>query len=249
MTNHSETFPDLSPREAERLDRTLALLPNDVSNGLEIGFYDFRVSRRLLETMDLVSIDLPRPIQAHKEFKLAFADVQQLPFRDGAFDIVICTEVLEHLPDSVLFRGIRELQRVSRKYVLVSVPYRQRVWNELFKCTNCGYVGHSMGHLRYIDEQDFPAMFDVATVETVQFIGRCDGYAPDWLYAIGNRLGNTWQDYCFGQCPRCGKADTTVAPNPLGFVLQRITWRVQRAVKSRPAWMLLLFKVASTSVD
>ncbi len=52
---------------------------------------------------------------------LSLADARHLPFPDDSFDLVLCLEVLEHLPDSAL--GLRELLRVSRDYVLVSVPH------------------------------------------------------------------------------------------------------------------------------
>lgn len=52
---------------------------------------------------------------------LAQADIHHLPFPDASFDLVYSLEVLEHLPDSAL--GLRELARVSRQYVLVSVPH------------------------------------------------------------------------------------------------------------------------------
>jgi 2-polyprenyl-3-methyl-5-hydroxy-6-metoxy-1,4-benzoquinol methylase len=40
------------------------------------------------------------------------ADVQQLPFEDGHFDLVISLETLEHVPDPA--RGLSELVRVTR---------------------------------------------------------------------------------------------------------------------------------------
>jgi SAM-dependent methyltransferase len=52
---------------------------------------------------------------------LNLADIHHLPFPDNSFDLVYCLEVLEHLPDSSL--GLRELARVSREYVLLSVPH------------------------------------------------------------------------------------------------------------------------------
>lgn len=42
------------------------------------------------------------------------------PIADGDFDVVICTEVLEHLNE--LHRAFSELLRISRRYVLISVP-------------------------------------------------------------------------------------------------------------------------------
>lgn len=48
------------------------------------------------------------------------ASIYALPFAQSSFDMVICSEVLEHLdnPDN----AIAEIMRVSKKYVLVSVP-------------------------------------------------------------------------------------------------------------------------------
>jgi SAM-dependent methyltransferase len=40
-------------------------------------------------------------------------DIQQLPFADNAFDFVICSHVLEHVPDPAA--AISELQRVGRR--------------------------------------------------------------------------------------------------------------------------------------
>jgi len=41
---------------------------------------------------------------------LAAADIQSLPFPDGAFDLAVVNEVLEHVPDDL--RGLREVHRI-----------------------------------------------------------------------------------------------------------------------------------------
>ena len=48
-------------------------------------------------------------------------DVQQLSFEDNAFDIVLCQQVLEHVPNPV--KAIRELQRVAANQLIITVPY------------------------------------------------------------------------------------------------------------------------------
>ena len=48
-------------------------------------------------------------------------DLHHLPFPDNSFPLVMSLEVLEHLPDSQA--GLRELARVSSRYVLLSVPH------------------------------------------------------------------------------------------------------------------------------
>jgi SAM-dependent methyltransferase len=51
------------------------------------------------------------------------ADITQLPLADGSFDLVLCSHVLEHVPDDA--RAIAELFRVLRPggTALVQVPY------------------------------------------------------------------------------------------------------------------------------
>jgi len=53
---------------------------------------------------------------------LARSNITSLPFKDSSFDKVICSEVLEHVPDDV--QGIRELVRVLKDdgKLAVSVP-------------------------------------------------------------------------------------------------------------------------------
>jgi ubiquinone/menaquinone biosynthesis C-methylase UbiE len=49
------------------------------------------------------------------------ADVQDLPYEDNEFDVVLCQQVLEHVLDPV--KAIGELQRVAGKRLIISVPY------------------------------------------------------------------------------------------------------------------------------
>lgn len=64
---------------------------------------------------------------AVKEARLRFPtmrycvlDATRLPFPDESMDAVFSLEVLEHLPDPGA--AVREIMRVSRRYVLLSVP-------------------------------------------------------------------------------------------------------------------------------
>jgi SAM-dependent methyltransferase len=48
--------------------------------------------------------------------------VTDLPLGDGAFDVALCAQVLEHLPWADVPRALRELARVSRTGVVLTVP-------------------------------------------------------------------------------------------------------------------------------
>lgn len=89
--------------------------------------FTMREVRKSGEKVAMVGVDFSPTALAWNQAQhmaqspLNVADVHHLPFCDSSFDLVLCLEVLEHLPDSAL--GLQELLRVSRDYVLVSVPH------------------------------------------------------------------------------------------------------------------------------
>jgi SAM-dependent methyltransferase len=52
-------------------------------------------------------------------------DAERLPFRSNTFDVVYCSEVVEHVTDA--WQAVRELARLSTHRVMVSVPNEKLV--------------------------------------------------------------------------------------------------------------------------
>ncbi len=50
-------------------------------------------------------------------------DIRTLPFKDNQFDTVLACEILEHIPFSDVVQALKELQRVTKHAVVVSIPY------------------------------------------------------------------------------------------------------------------------------
>ena len=54
------------------------------------------------------------------------ADVRDLPMPGKTFDVVICCQVLEHIPYATVSEALSELVRVARQRVIISVPNSSR---------------------------------------------------------------------------------------------------------------------------
>lgn len=54
--------------------------------------------------------------------------VTDMPFEDNSFDVVCAFQVLEHLPYELALQGYREMRRVSRGNLLISLPDAKLVW-------------------------------------------------------------------------------------------------------------------------
>jgi ubiquinone/menaquinone biosynthesis C-methylase UbiE len=79
---------------------------------------------------------------------------ERLNFEDNSFDTVVCLEVLEHLEDPE--SALKELVRVSRKRVIVTVPFNEKIQYVL--CLHCAkYTPHS-GHLHSFNEEDVTSL-------------------------------------------------------------------------------------------
>jgi SAM-dependent methyltransferase len=77
-------------------------------------------------------------------------DVYHMAFADSSFDIVLLSEVLEHLED--IDRALAEVVRVLRPggQLLASVPYRENIVRHL--CVHCNQFTPANAHLHRFDE-------------------------------------------------------------------------------------------------
>lgn len=100
-----------------QLEELLRVSPNNV---LEIGVGDQVVAHYLKNNTSVAytSVDIADDVGAD-----VIASVTDLPFENTSFDATCAFEVLEHLPFEEFEKAVSELSRVSKKYVLLSMPH------------------------------------------------------------------------------------------------------------------------------
>jgi SAM-dependent methyltransferase len=80
--------------------------------------------------------------------------IESLPVDPQSVDVVICTEVLEHLTTDALEGGLSEIRRVLKPGGLPigTVPYRETLAQNQVFCPDCKKTFHRWGHQQSFDE-------------------------------------------------------------------------------------------------
>jgi 2-polyprenyl-3-methyl-5-hydroxy-6-metoxy-1,4-benzoquinol methylase len=73
--------------------------------------------------------------------------VDDLPFVDRDFELVLCLEVLEHLPDPEA--ALTELARVSRGHIVISVPHEP--WFQIGSLLRGKYLNGFGNHAEHVN--------------------------------------------------------------------------------------------------
>jgi ubiquinone/menaquinone biosynthesis C-methylase UbiE len=68
------------------------------------------------------------------------ASVSAMPFQSNIFDLVACFEVLEHLPFEYFILSLKEIYRLSKCHVVLSLPDVQRVYPVYIKIPKLGEI-------------------------------------------------------------------------------------------------------------
>ena len=84
---------------------------------LDVGCRELQLKKYIPSYVDYKAVDLE---PKHKSVIKLDLNKEKLPFKDKVFDYVFCLEVLEHINSP--YDVLSELKRVSRKWIIVSVP-------------------------------------------------------------------------------------------------------------------------------
>ncbi len=239
--------------EINRVTSLLGLIPGDVTqSALDVGARDGHISLALAERFSrVVALDLTKPSVQHARVECVRGDATALEFPDDSFDVVLCAEVLEHIPSPSLEKACAELARVARRYVVVGVPYRQDTRVGRTTCRACGGANPPWGHVNSFDEGRLDSLFGDLAVLDRAFVGVSD-LASNWLstYLMDcarNPAGTYMQDE---PCIHCGaKLEPPVSSRVLDSAMVRASYWLRKLqqpfVQPHANWIHVLFEKSS----
>ena len=154
---------------------------------------------------DVTALDLIEPEIADERIACVAGDVTQLTFPDASFDLVVCAEVLEHIKPALLQTACSELVRVTRRHLLIGVPYKQDTRVGRTTCPTCGTRNPAWGHVSRFDEASLRDFFPGLPVVRSCLVGVNDEatnfVSSSLMDLAGNPFGTYGQDEA---CVNCG---------------------------------------------
>ncbi|MFY1691530.1 class I SAM-dependent methyltransferase [Plantactinospora sp. WMMB782] len=194
-----------SPQERERIDDLFRLVPVGGGLALDAGAWDGHLARRLAERYErVVALDLTAPTIDHERVTCVQGDITALNYPDDSFDLVLCTEVLEHVPTERLATACAELARVTRRHLVIGVPFEQDLRLGQTTCRSCGRRNPPWGHVNSFTMDRLRGLFAGLRIEATSLVGQRTG--TNALAAkVFDLAGNPWGTYGQEQgCVHCG---------------------------------------------
>jgi 2-polyprenyl-3-methyl-5-hydroxy-6-metoxy-1,4-benzoquinol methylase len=150
----------------------VARLKGVMAIGLDISLDDaLEAKKRLLYEESL-------GVQGGGAWATLVADVTSLPFKDNAFDCVICSEVLEHVPRQDT--AVHEATRVVRpgKNVVISVP--RYLPERICWALSQDYHKANNGHIRIYKKKELIALLEQAGLKKWAIHSAHSFHTPFW---------------------------------------------------------------------
>ena len=236
-----------NPMEQRRIHDLVALVPRPGRRALDVGARDGRVSRLLARHFDtVVALDLRAPDICHPGIVCLAGDATDLDHPDADFDLVVCSEVLEHIPPAKLPSACLELTRVAARHLLIGVPYKQDLRVGRLTCRACGKVNPPYGHVSSFDESKLRALFPGCRVRRVSYVGEYEGPTNGIATLLMDLAGNPYGPYDQQEpCIHCGARVGSPRPRgPFAKVATRLALlcrgATRRLVPRQACWIHVL---------
>ena len=234
--------------QRNRAKMTVELLPPGIRSVLDVGCGAGVITKALTSNVSkIVAIDFAlAPLIQVKEphVQVIQGDARFLPLADKTFDAVVSAELIEHLTESARQQTLSEMARVSRKIILLTVPWREVLEYDQVKCGDCGCVFHASYHTKSFDEPEMSSLFKgIFSVGMIRKFGPAKKRIPRSLVMLTQIFGG----YAKVQpgrslCPQCGNTEHYLSHrNSKTRFLLGIPSRALPLPKL-PSWMAVLYE-------
>lgn len=239
-----------STNEQKRILDLLSLMPPSFFNGLDIGARDGYISECMaMHCEHVTALDLTMPKIVHERIECVQGNITDLNFNDNTFDVVLCAEVLEHIYPELLQQACAELIRVTKRWLIIGVPFNQDIRLGATRCPSCRKTNPPWGHINSFTVEKLCNLFDPLKAQKINFVSKAKAKTNFVTYALmeyaDHPYGTYVQDEC---CIHCGaeinrlmdqRTLTQKLATRAGFLCHSVQMIFSQA---QPSWVHILFE-------
>ncbi len=181
--------------------------PPGAGSALDVGCGDGKISRAIAEHtgVSVFGLDFSQVALSRTGIPCVQADAGNMPFVSKSFDLVLATDLLEHLPKAKEIKALNEIFRAARKWVILAVPYDEELLDGTARCMNCGSIYHVNWHQRrYVLSTFFGRLPQQWHLDAIVLSGEpWSSFSPVEI-RFRRELLNQWSGWEEAICPHCG---------------------------------------------
>ncbi|MFT5725666.1 MAG: ubiquinone/menaquinone biosynthesis C-methylase UbiE [Bacteroidia bacterium] len=196
----------------QRILRTIEIIPKDIKSLLDVGCGN-GVFVNLLSTETRISVtgtDRSETALSYVKTNKFQSDITTLSdANQKTYDIVTCLEVLEHIPSNVYEKALQELTLASEKYLLISVPFNEKIECNMVNCPKCLSQFNADLHFRKYTSTEINTLFgdEFKLISSENIVKRRVGFLFNFVNRIKHLFRNKTQ-FNSPVCVVCGFENT-----------------------------------------
>jgi len=196
----------------EKIVKVVELIPKNTKTIVDVGCGNGVITNVLGQQYDVTGVDRSEHALSMVKTKKVKASSENIPLPDHSFDMVFSSELLEHLEDGVFQNTIQEFERLTKKFIFITVPNSENPDKLLIKCPSCQFIYNSPNHLRRFKADDFIKLFPNYRLLKQFSFGKKVRYYNSHLLDIKKKISpaRSWIPYYWMPenkrktvCPKC----------------------------------------------
>ncbi|MNK10368.1 hypothetical protein D3C87_283920 [compost metagenome] len=203
------------------------VLSKNINSIVDIGcgnglFLNFLHDNHVNNFTRLCGVERSESAIKHVKTEKYIAGIDNIPLSAREFDFVSCQEVIEHLPNAIYEDSIRELGRISNKYIMISVPFNENLLKSLVHCPSCKTKFNPEYHMRSFTSKELYLLEDLLGAKMID-TGYISVKSFMFIELIAKMVNGKSVFPKYTICPMCSynnndqlnKSGTKVGENPI----------------------------------
>jgi ubiquinone/menaquinone biosynthesis C-methylase UbiE len=124
--NYYDEYDYISERKTDLNTKSIDFIFKNIEKNKKIKIVEigcgsgYLLKKIALSGFNIIGCDIVDPGLKKQGFNFVRGDIENLPFKDNEFDIVICNHTLEHIIN--VQKAVDEIKRIAKSKIIITVP-------------------------------------------------------------------------------------------------------------------------------